>query len=90
MIEKEKIEDYLLEKGFKTCNKGFNYLTIAIQSYYPNILITKELYPLIAKKCMTTSQKVERAIRHSIQSSKVGKIKNSEFISKSKLLLERE
>ena len=31
--------------------------------------ITKELYPLIAKKYHTTSSRVERAIRHAIEVS---------------------
>jgi two-component system response regulator (stage 0 sporulation protein A) len=35
----------------------------------PDVLnyITKELYPTIAKKCATTSSRVERAIRHAIE-----------------------
>lgn len=51
--------------------KGYNYIRDAITLVLekPDIIsaVTKELYPSIAKKHNTTSSRVERAIRHSIE-----------------------
>ena len=51
--------------------KGYLYLREAITMVFNNVeilgSITKVLYPVIAKKFKTTSSRVERAIRHSIE-----------------------
>ena len=51
--------------------KGYNYLRTAIMMVVKDMdllnYITKELYPEIAKAYKTTSSRVERAIRHSIE-----------------------
>ncbi len=51
--------------------KGYQYLREAILMVIDEVnllgAVTKELYPLIAKKYMTTSSRVERAIRHAIE-----------------------
>jgi len=51
--------------------KGYQYLRDAIIVVIEDVsllnAVTKELYPLIAKKYMTTSSRVERAIRHAIE-----------------------
>ncbi|MEW6621646.1 MAG: sporulation transcription factor Spo0A [Bacillota bacterium] len=51
--------------------KGYQYLRDAIIMVIEDVnllgAVTKELYPLIAKKYMTTPSRVERAIRHAIE-----------------------
>ncbi len=51
--------------------KGYHYLreSIMLAVATPDIInsITKQLYPTVAKKFMTTSSRVERAIRHAIE-----------------------
>ena len=53
--------------------KGYTFIREGINLIYndPSIAnaITKELYPVIAKKYETTSSRVERAIRHAIEVS---------------------
>ena len=51
--------------------KGYQYLRDAIVSVIKDVsllgAVTKELYPMIAKKYSTTPSRVERAIRHAIE-----------------------
>jgi two-component system response regulator (stage 0 sporulation protein A) len=51
--------------------RGYYYIREAILLAVDNMdilnYVTKELYPTIAKKCGTTSSRVERAIRHAIE-----------------------
>jgi len=51
--------------------KGYQYLRDAIIAVIEEVsllgAVTKELYPLIAKKYITTPSRVERAIRHAIE-----------------------
>lgn len=53
--------------------KGYTYLRDAITCvvFQPDLLgaVTKELYPRVARERNTTSTKVERAIRHAIEST---------------------
>lgn len=66
-----EITDILHEIGVPAHIKGYLYLREAITMVYNNVDIlggvTKVLYPGIAKKYKTTSSRVERAIRHSIE-----------------------
>ena len=74
-LEKNKlindITHILHEVGIPAHIKGYNYLRTGIEEmYYSTNLhgrITKELYPLIARRYSTTSSRVERAIRHAIE-----------------------
>ena len=65
------ITELLHEIGVPAHIKGYLYLREAITMVYNNVEIlggiTKVLYPNIAKKYKTTSSRVERAIRHSIE-----------------------
>lgn len=65
------ITSILHEVGIPAHIKGYNYLRTGIQEvFYANSMsgrITKELYPNIAKKYLTTASRVERAIRHAIE-----------------------
>jgi two-component system, response regulator, stage 0 sporulation protein A len=79
-----KIEKYLLDKGIKPHLKGFDFLVSAImlvkedKKYLRSV--TTLLYPTIATMYNETPSKVERAIRHCLESSRIFK-KNSEFIA---------
>ncbi len=77
----EKITNIFLTIGIPAHIKGYHYLREAIKMVVENkdIInrITKELYPSVAKKFNTTSSKVERAIRHSIDVAwSRGKVEN--------------
>lgn len=73
------------EKGFKHNLLGFDYILEAIsliiedRKYLRNV--TSMLYPDIAEHYGTTPNRVERAIRHSIESCSI-KMTNSEFLAK--------
>lgn len=62
----------LLKKlGVNPAIKGWTYLNEAIQMSVddPTVMemVTKTMYPTIAKKCGTTPTRVERAIRHAVE-----------------------
>ncbi len=67
------ITKLLHELGVPSHIKGYTFIREGITLIYndPNLssAITKELYPIIAKKYDTTSSRVERAIRHAIEVS---------------------
>lgn len=67
----EKITSIFLSIGIPAHIKGYQYLREAIKIviHSPEMInsITKELYPAIAAHFDTSSSKVERAIRHSIE-----------------------
>ena len=67
------ITDILHEVGVPAHIKGYMYLREAIVLVYNNIevlnSVTKVLYPEIARKFNTTSSRVERAIRHAIETA---------------------
>jgi two-component system, response regulator, stage 0 sporulation protein A len=66
-----KVTNILHEIGVPAHIRGYHYMREAIMMAVEDIdvlnYITKELYPSIAKKCNTTSSRVERAIRHAIE-----------------------
>jgi two-component system response regulator (stage 0 sporulation protein A) len=66
-----KVTGILHEIGVPAHIRGYHYMREAIMMAVEDIdvlnYITKELYPTIAKKCNTTSSRVERAIRHAIE-----------------------
>ncbi|WP_081776990.1 sporulation transcription factor Spo0A [Exiguobacterium undae] len=79
-----KVGTTLREIGIAPHIKGFTYLKDAVLMVLEREdllgLITKELYPMIAKKHQTTSSRVERAMRHAIKSAwKEGMSENSLF-----------
>lgn len=65
------VTEYIHELGVPAHIKGYHYLRSAIIMVVKDMdllnYITKELYPEIAKAYRTTSSRVERAIRHSIE-----------------------
>lgn len=67
------ITKLLHELGVPSHIKGYTFIREGINMIYndPSLsnAITKELYPVIAKKYDTTASRVERAIRHAIEVS---------------------
>lgn len=65
------VTSFIHELGVPAHIKGYQYIRTAIMMVVDNMellnYITKQLYPAIAKKYSTTSSRVERAIRHSIE-----------------------
>lgn len=65
------VTEFIHELGVPAHIKGYHYLRTAIMMVVKDMdllnYITKELYPEIAKAYKTTSSRVERAIRHSIE-----------------------
>lgn len=68
---KERITDAIRELGIPTNYSGYYYIRTAIMLVQNDITATKSmmknLYPRIAKEHKVTVSKVERAIRHAIQ-----------------------
>jgi len=67
----QRVTKVLHEIGVPAHIRGYHYMREAIMMAVNDMdvlnYITKELYPSIAKKCNTTSSRVERAIRHAIE-----------------------
>lgn len=67
----EQVTNMIHEIGIPAHIKGYHYLRDAIMMAVEDMdvlnAITKILYPTVAKKHHTTSSRVERAIRHSIE-----------------------
>lgn len=65
------VTNFIHELGVPAHIKGYQYIRTAIMMVTENMeminYITKQLYPNIAKQYATTSSRVERAIRHSIE-----------------------
>ncbi len=66
-----RVTNVLHEIGVPAHIRGYHYIREAIMISINDMdvlnYITKELYPVIAKKCNTTPSRVERAIRHAIE-----------------------
>ena len=96
---KQRVTDIIHEISIPAHLKGYQYLREAIVLAYkkPESInaITKVLYPTVAEICNTTSNKVERSIRHAIDTAwsqcdvkilnkyfgHATKLTNSEFIA---------
>jgi len=65
------ISDFLIGLGIRPYIKGFHYLEYTFENKveYPGG-VTKELYPYLAKVFNSTPQRIERAIRHAIETAK--------------------
>lgn len=68
-MDKKKIENTLLKLGIPASIKGFQYILDAIMVIEKSglISVTKQLYPEIAEINKTTSNRVERSIRHAFE-----------------------
>ena len=67
--QKVSVANLLLNLGFSTNCKGYNYLREAIPVYAkdPGQAMTKELYPAVAKSFGASALQVERAMRTAIE-----------------------
>lgn len=69
----ERITEILKELGIPVHLKGYPYLRNAIERAVKDEdiinAVTKVLYPAVAKEYKTTGSKVERAIRHAIETA---------------------
>lgn len=69
----KKITEIIKTLGIPAHIKGYQYIRTAIEMCLEDIqmldTITKQLYPEIAKQYKTTSSRVERAIRHAIETA---------------------
>lgn len=65
------ITEIIHQIGVPAHIKGYHYIreaiTIAVNNADIINSVTKQLYPMVAKKYQTTSSRVERAIRHAIE-----------------------
>lgn len=68
-----RLMSIFLSVGISAHLQGYQYLKEAIKLImsHPDYInsVTKKLYPLVAMKCETTPVRVERGIRHAIESS---------------------
>jgi two-component system response regulator (stage 0 sporulation protein A) len=64
-----KIDQYMKELGHPENLSGTDYLRSAVRAYEQGMSLTKELYPAIAKAAGSTPARVERAMRHSIETA---------------------
>ena len=69
MINEKKLDDTLMELGHPEHLAGTECLRIGAALYNRDALMTKELYPAIAKAVGSTPSRVERAMRHSISTA---------------------
>lgn len=68
MINEEKLDNVLLELGHDDFNRGTAYIREGVKHYEAGRrMMTKELYPAIAKAHESTPSRVERIMRHSIE-----------------------
>ena len=68
MINEQKLDKALLDCGLRDNLTGTAMIRIAIHAFRPGMAVTKELYPDIAKAVGSTPSRVERAMRHAIES----------------------
>ena len=68
-IDENRMETAMRAMGFRDNLIGTEMLRMAIREYEPGMAVTKELYPIIAQRCGSTPSRVERAMRHAIESA---------------------
>lgn len=68
MINEAKLDDVLLELGHDDFNRGTAYIREGVKHFEAGKrMMTKELYPAIARAHGSSSARVERMMRHSIE-----------------------
>ena len=65
-INMEELDRNLSMLGFRENITGTNMLRTAVKEWEPGMSMTKELYPIVARKCGSTPSRAERAMRHAI------------------------
>lgn len=68
-INMEELDRNLVLLGFRENIAGTNMLRVAVKEWEPGMSMTKELYPIVARKCGSTPSRAERAMRHAIETA---------------------
>ena len=68
-IDERIIDSKMLWLGFREVTSGTAMLRYAVKVWEPGMQLTKELYPMIAKEFGTTPMRVERNMRHAIETA---------------------
>lgn len=63
------LDTYLKKMGFRENITGTHMIRVAVQMWQPGCRMTKDIYPAVARVCGSTPSRVERAMRHAIESS---------------------
>lgn len=63
------LDTYLRKLGFRENIAGTPMIREAVAEWRPGCRITKDIYPVVARRCGSTPSRVERAMRHAIESS---------------------
>lgn len=69
MIDTKKLDEAMLELGFPENQLGTEYVRLGAALYDRSMSMMADLYPAIAKAAETTASRVERAMRHSIETA---------------------
>lgn len=68
-VNEEVLEEKMLWMGFREITSGTAMLRSAVALWRPGMSMTKEVYPAVAKEYRSTAGRVERAMRHAIESA---------------------
>lgn len=72
-MKRETVEDVLLRIGIPAGLDGFKYIVDSMEIFEElgnNVGMTKALYPGVAKRNNTKPTRVERSIRHALQTAR--------------------
>lgn len=68
-IDKALLDHKMLWLGFREITTGTAMLRYAVDYWEPGMAMTKELYPRVAKEFGSTPERVERCMRHAIETA---------------------
>lgn len=66
-MKMNKVDWYLRKLGIRENLSGTAMIRCAIEQWRPGCKITKDIYPEVARRCFTTPLRVERCMRHAIE-----------------------
>ena len=66
-INEQKLDEVLLDLGHDDFNWGTAHIREAVKLFEPGMLMTKELYPAIAKAHHGSPARIERRMRHALE-----------------------
>ena len=68
-IDKALLDQKMIWLGLREITSGTDMLRYAVGYWEPGMSLTKELYPRVAKEFGSTPDRVERAMRHAIETA---------------------
>lgn len=68
-IDKALLDQKMVWMGFREITSGTAMLRYAVDYWEPGMSVTNELYPRVAKEFGSTPGRVERAMRHAIETA---------------------